>query len=181
MSWFRASVVRFSRGDLHKQRRARIERLLAALDPDELRERAAVRARSLEDGDVAHEVPAYVLGKALGLTSVPVDAVAAVAADYQSGTGSADAALNELIDAFGGVPDEPTIDRITLLVQAYAATAAMIRGKVSLVTRRVDAATGELIELDLAASGLLFGAGAHACPGRAQVEAIVAGTLSGRV
>jgi cytochrome P450 len=59
-----------------------------------------------------------------------VPAVRAVAGSYQPHTAvtpAADAAVAELVAAFGGTPDERTATRIGLLVQACDATAGLIR------------------------------------------------------
>ncbi|HEX2132862.1 MAG TPA: hypothetical protein VHH15_15035 [Actinophytocola sp.] len=118
----------------------------------------------------------------------------------------ADEAVVRLVEALGGVPDERTAARIGLLVQACDATAGLI-GNAALamlradtetdterpvdaivaetllhdppvrVTRRLASDTGAVVEIDLAAGGLPFGAGSHQCPGHGHATAIAAGVL----
>ncbi|MEC3916084.1 hypothetical protein [Nocardia sp. CDC160] len=159
MAWLRARVARFSEGSDHARRRALVERELAAIDPAELR---------WADG---HHVES--LAQAMGLTVAVAD-VQAVAACYQPHipvTEQADAAIDRLIAACGGVPDELTANRIGILVQACDATAALIEGRNPPVpfTRRVDG-DGNVIEVSLAGSP--FGEGRHACPGQAHALAL---------
>ncbi|MFC3435321.1 hypothetical protein [Nocardia seriolae] len=153
VAWLRAHVVRFSEGETHTRRRAIVERELAAIDPATLRHGSG------------HHVEK--LAAAMGLT-VSVADVGTVAACYQPHvpvTPAADAAVDRLIAACGGTPDELTANRIGILVQACDATAALIEGRNPPVpiTRRV-APSGEIIEIDLAEHP--FGAGRHGCPGR---------------
>ena len=155
LAWLRAQVSRFCTGEVHAERRQRVERELAALDPAALR--TAARAATLErDGDW-RGVPATVLGAALGVPGpARADLVAAVvtaATGYLSGDSSpeTDAAVAELVelldphpherdDPYPQKPQEPqdpqgvhgavsggTIARITVLLQAHAATETLIR------------------------------------------------------
>jgi cytochrome P450 len=154
---------------------------------------------------VARVVPVDVLATATGMPSVPAGSVAAIARAYQPDTGAeepADEAVAQLVDAFGGMPTEATAARIALLVQACDATAglvgnatlAMLRGDADRpvetvvaetlrknppvrMTRRLAPDTGTTVAVDLAASGLPFGAGPHRCPGRDHATAIVVGIL----
>jgi hypothetical protein len=185
INWLRATVARFSTGDTHHRRRALTVDLLNTVDP------ATLRAQS-----AAALSPVEILAEALGLAVSPAD-VATVAAAYHPHLPAGpehDAAVAALVDACGGVPDEPTAARIGLLVQAHAATTALIhnaRGRAESaddaveralaedppvrITRRVHA--GETVEIDI--SDLPFGAGPHACPGRDHAIALATGILSG--
>ncbi|WP_185845613.1 cytochrome P450 [Kibdelosporangium aridum] len=153
---------------------------------------------------VARVVPIDVLVAALGLPSVRAGAVAVVAKAYQPGSGPekpADEAVRELVEAFGGSTDESVAAKIALLVQACDATAGLV-GNAALamlrntnrpvetvvaetlqqnppvrMTRRLAADTGTVVAVDLAASGLPFGAGPHQCPGRDHAIAITTGIL----
>ncbi|GAB3874473.1 hypothetical protein [Dactylosporangium cerinum] len=122
VAWLRSTVGRFSTGEAHTRRRALSESLLSTVDPVALREAAA---------SSPHAHPVQLLAAALGLDSSPrtTDAVRAVAAAYQPGTGdeaAADLAVRVLIDTFGGTPDELIAARIGVLVQACDATATLI-------------------------------------------------------
>lgn len=165
VAWLRASVVRFSEGAAHARRRALVEAELAGIDPEALRESASRGRGTAVD----------VLAEALGL---PVDAadVEVVARCYQPHeviTDEADEALARLVAACGGY-DEVTANRIGLLVQACAATAALVAGVHPPVptTRRVTP-DGAVVEVDL--TDHPFGLGAHACPGERHALAIAEG------
>lgn len=187
INWLRATVARFSTGDRHHRRRALALDLLSGVDP------ATLHKRAHED---AGSTPVEILAEALGLTVSPDD-VATVAAAYHPHLPAGpehDAAVAALVEACGGVPDEVTAARIGLLVQAHAATSALIhnaRGRAAdadeavrlalaedppvRITRRVHA--GETVEIDI--SELPFGAGPHACPGREHAVALATGILRG--
>lgn len=152
---------------------------------------------------VARVVPVEVLVAGLGMPPVPAGSVAVIAKAYQPGSGAeepADEAVVQLVEAFGGVADEATAAAIALLVQACDATAGLVGNAVLVMlrggaraetvvaetlaqappvrmTRRVEPGTGAVIAVDLAASGLPFGAGPHRCPGRDHATAIAAGIL----
>ncbi|PRY44020.1 hypothetical protein [Umezawaea tangerina] len=163
VAWLRASVARFCDGPAHERRRALVVAELAAVDPRTL---AGRRGSS----------PVAVLAEALGLAVAPED-VELVAGCYQPHTAvtpEADDAVARLVEACGGVPDERTANRIGLLVQACAATAALVAGvhPPVPVTRRV-APDGTLVVVDL--TDHPFGLGAHACPGREHALAIAGG------
>ncbi|KAA8880456.1 hypothetical protein F3087_41530 [Nocardia colli] len=193
IAWLRAHVPRFSTGSEHQRLRALVTAELDKLSPADLRE----RARTAE-GPLPH---VRALAEALGLQGVSVDTVALVAAHYQPyepDNPSADKAVVELVAACGGIADEATAARICLLVQACAATSALVANARQLdapgtaeeliertmnenpplrSTRRV--VDGEVVELDMRHPGLGFGAGPHACPGRAQAIAIATGIIEG--
>ena len=120
MAWLRATVARFSAGEVHARRRALVEADLARLDPAALRRAAA----SGHDGD-ARLVVVRTVAECLGLP----EAVAVVAGAYFSGgdQADADAAVAWLLPRLGG-PDEQEVsaNRIGLLVQACAATGDLI-------------------------------------------------------
>ncbi|NUT49011.1 MAG: isocitrate lyase/phosphoenolpyruvate mutase family protein [Saccharothrix sp.] len=163
VAWLRAGVARFSEGAAHRRRRDSVRSALARVDPDAVR----------RPGE-----PVAVLAEALGLPrSVSAD-VAVVAACYQPHvpvTPEADVAVARLVAACGGRWDEETANLIGILVQACGATRAMIAGDEPPVpvTRRV-APDGSVVEVDL--RDAWFGAGRHACPGRAHAEALVEGS-----
>jgi cytochrome P450 len=136
-----ARMARFTDGPRHLDRRAAVERLLAGIDPDELRRAAAaltaVRLADAGTGSidlvsaVARHVPVAVLAGALG-----VDPAAAVAATAElaralapplgvsaSDGGAAVDALRELLADAG---EEDLVSAISLLFQAFDATAGLI-------------------------------------------------------
>ncbi|MEV0252469.1 hypothetical protein AB0H76_38185 [Nocardia sp. NPDC050712] len=195
MAWLRAHVPRFSDGAEHRRRRALVLAELARIDPSALR----VAARTAR-GRLAH---VQVLAEALGLPGISLDAVELVATHYQPHTPDnldADRAVDDLVAACGGVADEATAARISLLVQAYPGTAALAdnaRGAAAgLDGQEVDAllertvsehppirstrriVDGVLTEIELATTQLAFSAGPHQCPGRAHALAIAAGLLA---
>jgi hypothetical protein len=89
----------------------------------------APRRHCATAGRVA-SVPVETLAAALGLPPGLATDVAAAAAAYQphveADNDAADDAVARLVDACGGVPDEATAVRISLLVQASAATAELV-------------------------------------------------------
>jgi cytochrome P450 len=202
--WLRRNIARFTDGPDHDRRRRQAMTMLAGVEIDGLRRRAAERTRAaLAEGRsvdlMARVIPVEVLAAALGLPPVPADTVAVIAKAYQPGTGEeepADEAVAELVTAFGGMPDETTAAAIALLVQTYAATAGLVanaarradpaRPARTIVaetlrddppvrtTRRVAPDTGTVITVDLPAP---FGSGAHECPGRDHAVAIATGIV----
>ena len=163
VAWLRSSVARFSEGADHVRRRAVAERVLGAVEPASLR-------RAGE--------PVAVLAEAMGLPRSVASDVAVVASCYQPHvpvTAEADSAVGRLVAACGGAWDEETAGRIGVLVQACAATRALLAGVEPPVpvTRRV-APDGSVVEVDL--RDAWFGAGRHACPGRAHALALVEGS-----
>lgn len=205
--WLRHNIARFSDGTEHTRRRRHILDLLATVDIAALRSSAAEHTRTLLGGPldrIAHVVPVTVLADALGLPAVPVDTVintvidtvAAIAEAYQPGSGPeepADKAVAQLVSAFGGIPDEPTAAKISVLVQAYAATAGLVRNAASAphsadviayalhhnppvrTTRRLAPDLETIVTVDL--TGLPFGAGPHHCPGSEHATAIATGIM----
>src|SRR6185369_5889792 len=109
MRWLRATVPRFSNGDLHAVRRADVMAELDRLNPRALRTGAAETARSV----AVEEVAVWVLAAALGIAAPVYDDVQAVAAVYLTGEPDERA-------------DERKAARISLLIQACTATATLI-------------------------------------------------------
>ncbi|WP_203218288.1 hypothetical protein [Nocardia brasiliensis] len=193
VTWLRAHVPRFREGAEHRRLRALVTAELDRLSPAELRARARTAG-----GTLPH---VRVLAEALGLQGISEETVALVAAHYQPhepNSAAADAAVAELVDACGGVADDAKATRICLLVQACAATTALIANVRELdapgdveerIARTMDenpplrstrrVVDGRLVELDMRHPGLGFGAGPHACPGRAHAVALAAGIIEG--
>ncbi len=165
VAWLRGSVARFCEGDDHIRRRALAVAQIAGIDLERLR---------TGEGD-----PTQILAEALGLPRDIAPDIAVVAQCYQphaAVTDAADQALERLVAACGGQHDEKTSARIGLLVQAHAATTALVAGANPPVpaTRRVDP-SGQTVLVDL--TGLPFGAGIHACPGRVHALALASSQL----
>ncbi|MFI7003049.1 hypothetical protein [Nocardia sp. NPDC050175] len=193
IAWLRAHVPRFSTGAEHRRLRALVTAELDQLSPADLRERARTA-----DGPLPH---VHALAEALGLQDISVDQVALVAAHYQPyepDNPAADEAVAALVAACGGVADDATASRICLLVQACAATGALVDNAEQsnatgtpeqIIARTMDenpplrstrrVVAGEVVELDMRHPGLGFGAGPHACPGREHAIAIAAGIIEG--
>ena len=160
LGWVRAAVPRFSDGEVHARRRVLVDRLLAGIGatPDPGAE------------------PTTVLLQALGLPRDCLPDVELVAAAYQPHapqSAAADAAADRLVARCGGRTEESAA-RVCVLVQAHGALRALraqlragTGGPPVPTTRRVDPA-GTTVEVDL--TGAPFGAGPHACPGRAIAE-----------
>ncbi|MEV3923114.1 hypothetical protein [Actinomadura coerulea] len=157
VAWLRGSVARFSEDGDHARRRGLVEQILSGL----------VIAPQ-PGGD-----PTAALLAALGLPEELVADVESAAAAYHPHlpvTPEADQAVERLVAACGGGHDESTAARLCILVQAHAATRALIDrlrdggdGPPVPLTRRIGP-RGETVEVDL--SGAPFGSGPHACPGR---------------
>lgn len=179
IAWLRAMVARFSAGSDHQRRRALAASELAKIDPAELRRLAEETSCS------GAEVLALAMGVEVG------GAVAEAARAYHPHTvadEAADRAVARLVAAFGGVTDELTAARISLLVQACDSTAALVanaRNHSSVEetlqvdqplrsTRRVR--DGEVVMVSL--DGHPFGAGTHECPGREHAIALAEGILA---
>jgi hypothetical protein len=149
-------VPRFCEGDAHARRRALVERVIAGIGRPE-------RSSS----------PTAALLEAMGLDGGLERDVAAVALAYQPGAPvppEADAAADRLAAACGGHTEESAA-RVCVLVQAHAATLALIDrlragdGAPPVAATRRIAPDGDEILVSLAAAP--FGAGRHACPGQA--------------
>ncbi|MGY0061148.1 isocitrate lyase/phosphoenolpyruvate mutase family protein [Streptomyces sp. LZ34] len=129
VAWLRATVARFSSGEPHRRRRALVEAELARLEPAALWRAAAAGA----EGEVRVRV-VRALAEALGMPEpgAVAEAVTVVAAAYFGGTdAAADEAVARLVARLApGHPDEAALEtaanRIGLLVQACAATAALV-------------------------------------------------------
>ena len=155
LAWLRGHVARFCDGDAHARRRSLVERILSDL--------------ALASGPAAD--PTAALVAAMGLPPGSAEDVALAASAYQPHlpqSAEADAAVERLVTVCGP-RDEATAARICVLVQAHAATAALVgnlrRGSTAPpvpTTRRVGP-DGALVEVDL--SDAPFGRGRHACPG----------------
>jgi hypothetical protein len=86
------------------------------------------------------DVPVAALARALGLRRPVLDAVRIITAGYLSGDvlsgqSEVDDAVEELLDAFGGIRDEPTAARIALLVQAHDATGGLVANALAALSR----------------------------------------------
>jgi cytochrome P450 len=141
LGWLRATASRFSNGPEHDRRRALAVEALRHVSPAGLRAAAFERARAelgkagAEDREARlDDIPVSALAGALGaqgeLVAIPA-AVRAVAAGYLSDPTPdercvADAAVQALIDRFGGEPDEGTASVIALLVQMAVPTATVV-------------------------------------------------------
>ncbi|MEU7739697.1 cytochrome P450 [Nonomuraea sp. NPDC049158] len=178
LAWLRSQVSRFSTGEVHADRRRLVTERLAALDPAALRQSAT--AKTLERGGDWPGVPTAVLGAALGITDEKrlTGAVTAAAAGYLSGEAGpeADAAVADLVELLSGAGDP--IPGITILLQAHAATTALIANALThaepgadtgadtddllhetlrhdpplKASRRLDRQTGEEVTIDLVAA-----------------------------
>ena len=175
---WRAAASRFADGPAHSQRRAALEDLLAAVDVAALGAAARDLAAGRDLARNARTVPVRALGAALGFARPDALAarVALLAAAYPTGAvgeGEAertDAATRELLAL---APEGSAELRVQLLVQAFAATAALAEGRHPPVpsTRRV-LPSGAVVDLPL--DEVPFGAGAHACPAREHALALAA-------
>ncbi|MFG1949197.1 hypothetical protein [Nonomuraea sp. NPDC048826] len=205
LAWLRARTSRFSTGEAHARRRRRLEELLAAVDPDALRDAAEKETRE-RDGRW-EGVPVTVLGHALGIHDAGLAAaVRAAAPGYLSGeeTPEADAAVRDLLAIVTGAD---AVARITLLLQAHDATEGLIRNTLRrtrpgeavtealectlkadpplTVTRRLDRETGDEVRIDLVRANqdgephLTFGAGVRPCPAGRHATALAAGVVAG--
>lgn len=131
VAWLRSAVARFSSGEPHRRRRALVEAELARLDPGELRRAAAAGP----EGEARVRV-VRTLAEALGMPepAAVAQAVTVVAGAYFGGAdeeAEADEAVARLVaQLVPGQADEAGLEaaanRIGLLVQACAATAALV-------------------------------------------------------
>ena len=184
LAWLRASVPRFCDGEEHARRRALVIERLDAIDPAALGE----RARTLGDHVLA-------LAEALGASdpAAAATAVREIAPHYNPPPASpsvaatspaapagvaapADAAVSRLLGLLPASSPERAAAAICILVQACAATEALLANGGALspppvpVTRRIGP-DGALVEVDLTPHP--FGAGAHACPGARHALALL--------
>lgn len=145
LAWLRQAVCRFSEGGTHERRRAIVVDALDAMSPADLRLRARDRVLA---GDGPEQVPVIVLGEALGVTDLAAlaRAVPGAASGYLTGRGrdGADAAVAVLVRLLGPGPDEEVAGRIAVLMQAYEATAALVR--TSLPYARRPEARGKAVD-----------------------------------
>ncbi|MEV0353603.1 cytochrome P450 [Nonomuraea sp. NPDC050680] len=174
LAWLRSQVSRFSTGEVHAERRRLVTERLATLDPAALRQ--AATAETLKRGGDWPSIPTVVLGAALGVSDEKrlTGAVTAAAAGYLSGEAGpeADAAVAELVELLSGAGDP--VPGITILLQAHAATTALIANALThaepgddtddllhetlrhdpplKASRRLDRQTGEEITIDLVAA-----------------------------
>lgn len=127
VAWLRATVARFSSGEPHRRRRALVEAELAELAPTVLRR--SVAAGSEEEVRVR---VVRSLAETLGMPEprAVAEAVTVVAGAYFGGTDpAADAAVARLVAELGPADEAglaAAANRIGLLVQACAATAALV-------------------------------------------------------
>ncbi|WP_448809789.1 hypothetical protein [Agromyces bauzanensis] len=142
---FRARVSRFANGALHDARRRRIEALLDHLDVDALATGATARTRAMAHvGDnadaVAAHVPVACLAEQLGFAEPDaLPRLVAVLAEHYPVGGPSDAADAALVRLLAAAPQsgrgeerDDSVLRVQLLVQAHAATAALIVGALRL-------------------------------------------------
>ncbi|MGI5157929.1 cytochrome P450 [Microbispora sp. CA-102843] len=155
MAWLRGAVSRFSNGDEHACRRARVVGLLDTLDPVQLRREACERTSAELAGGarvdvmarIARRVPVGVLATRLG---VPEDrreevvaAVTAMAAAYHlppapGAAPAGDAAVGVLAAALneGEEPEPGLLAAVAgVLVQACDATAGLVGNTLAVVAR----------------------------------------------
>ncbi|WP_304455371.1 cytochrome P450 [Nocardiopsis sp. YSL2] len=197
LAWLRSTAVRFSNGDRHLRRRSVVLDLLAGLAPLELRADAAERARALLSArpgsterpeavsDAVVFAPVAVLGTRLGIAAhdlpTAVDAVRTIADVYLGGADNdrlppADAAVRLLSGLLGTDSDEErTAQRIVLLVQSCAATAALLRSALALVEANRPSWTRTPPVADLVAETLRFDPPARRIRRVASVDATVTG------
>lgn len=132
VAWLRATVARFSSGESHRRRRALVEAELARMEPAALRRAVAERP----EGEVRVRV-VRTLAEALGMPDpgAAAEAVTVVAgACFKAADASPDEdeAVARLVAQLAPEPttDEAALEtaanRIGLLVQACAATAALV-------------------------------------------------------
>lgn len=146
IAWLRHTVARFSSGEPHRRRRALVEADLARLEPAALRRAAAAQP----DGEVRPRV-VRTLAAALGMPdpAAAAEAVAAVAGPYFGAAdapaeAAADEAVAQLltqllpdpaeVDAADEATLEAAANRIGLLVQACAATTALVESAAATAT-----------------------------------------------
>ncbi len=166
LPWLRQHVARFCDGDAHARRRGLVEAVIQELEA----------ARFVSS-------PTASLLRAMGLPAALAEDVALVAGSYQPHSGQsteADAAADRLVQACGG-RDEQSAARVCVLVQAHAATDALIRTRregssdAPVATTRRARPDGTVVEVDLRDAH--YGEGPHRCPGRDLAERFAAEAL----
>jgi cytochrome P450 len=151
IGWLRSSGCRFSNGYEHARRRAHVVAELDELPVGVLHVDAERRAHAVIDAagsagrvdvmaSLARRVPMAVLAASLGAANAEhaAEAVCVAAAGYFPGAGAtreraADAAVAGLVGALGPADEQTIVAKITLLVQACDATAALIGNAVTWV------------------------------------------------
>ncbi|RXZ50314.1 hypothetical protein ESP57_00345 [Agromyces fucosus] len=147
---FRAGASRFVNGAEHAARREHLDMLLDELDPNLLVAAAVARTR---ESAIPRDIPVAVLAEALGFArpdALP-PLVEVVAAAYPTGESSdpdeADAAIIALLEASGAADADERVLRVQLLVQAHAATAALVERAIVLArSRDASVSTRALLE-----------------------------------
>src|SRR5688572_18025872 len=146
---FRAGASRFANGAVHDARRRRLDAVLSALRPATLAQLAGSRTRgALATGAdlslIARSVPIAALGEALGFGDPAglSQLVGQVTAQYASGTATdapaEDAAIVRLLASAPACGDAGRVLLVQLLVQAHAATAALVEGAMRRLGASVD-------------------------------------------
>lgn len=155
----RSSAVRFCDGPEHTRRRRLVEQLISGIElrPVPGEHPVATLARALLGTVDARLVP-------------DVERVVAAYHPHLPQTGEAEGAAGRLLDACGGQTEDAAA-RACLLVQAAA-------GLTSPRTTRRVAPDGEEVLVDL--TGAPYGAGPHACPGRALARVLGRGLQRAR-
>lgn len=217
LAWVRRNVGRFTEGDDHRRRRAMAVRELEALEPAALRTAARETALALLDlgtplADLPGEVTARVLGAALGASDLDAFAAAVpvVAAGYPTGGAPSpeiDAAVAVMRAQLGPGTDEEVAARVSLPLQAYAATVKLASTAIGLtgasaedaiglaftgavpVLRRVasagahvggeSVAAGTAVTLSPVTRETAFHTGRRPCPAEAQAVALATGIVEG--
>lgn len=158
VAWLRSSVARFANGDTHDTRLAVVLEELKRLEPDELwiaalkrtqatLESASPEARAEVMSSLAHRVPMEVMASALEFTDVTAaaSAVVMVAGGYFPGSPpekerDADDGVSSLLGICGAVDLECAVARLTIMVQACDATAALIEATLQVLEETDTAA-----------------------------------------
>jgi cytochrome P450 len=161
-----ARMARFTDGPGHAPRRAAVVRLLAAVEPGDLRRDAAAAATeelaAHQDPaaldvmtDLARRVPVAVLARALGAADpqAAVDATADLAAAVAppldaAPPASADAAVATLTGLFAGPDGDVPVAAMSVLFQAFDATAGLIGGAAARLGRPGSPDTADALIAD---------------------------------
>lgn len=151
ISWLRASVSRFCNGAVHDARLRAVRHELEGLEPDELRKRARERSEELLEAgedleEISRRVPLEVLAGGLGFVEPEAAARAAraVAAAYfpaspEEAEPAAEAGIGTLLALTEDDDLVRGVARISVLVQACEATAALVTAAVELLGTAVPA------------------------------------------